>query len=256
MKDSAVHSHTEGEVCEAGCPLHRPPEPMGEPFGEYLKRITPRFAPCTKCGVLTSGGGVPLVCWDCTQRQDRSLRAAEMLEGVVPAAFAWSSFASPLLAQRCAGGAQAIQRARECASASRVILVGASGTGKTSLAVAMLRLWVEDQRIPAHFALATDLASARTRATMGREAQEVTEATNSPLLLLDDLGTDGDVPRSAVTEVIFKRHAEQRPIWVTTWLDPDKAAAKYGEGIARRLYEGAKIIDCSAGARAPSRGQT
>lgn len=240
-----AHTHDDQTECTEACPAWRGPAPV--PFEQYLKQVAPKFASCTQCGCLTSGGGTPLVCWDCLQRRERGVRAREMLDGVVPAAFAWSAFSSPLLVQRCAGGAKVVQRAREASSAARVILVGASGTGKTSLAVAMMRQWVEDQRVPGHFALATDLASARSRASMGREAQEVTDAANSPLLLLDDLGTDVDVPRSAVTEVIFKRHAEQRAIWVTTWLDPDKAAAKYGEGIARRLYEGAKIIDCGVG---------
>jgi len=245
-------------VCEVTtfCPIHgsvlshvdppplAPPEPVTETIADVLSRLSPTFRPCTTCGQLTSGGGSPLVCWDCLEKVEHARRAREMLDGVIPPGFAWSTFAAPLLAQRCAGGIEATRRAMGAVNASRVILVGGSGTGKTSLAVAMMRRWVERNRVPAHFALATDLASARSRAPLGRESSEVVDAMFAPLLLLDDLGTDADIARSAVTEVVFKRHAEQRPLWITTWLTPDKAAAKYGEGIARRLFEGARIIDC------------
>jgi len=209
-----------------------------------LGRIRPAFRPCSRCSEPTSGGGEPLVCWDCREREERAARARELLEGVVPPEFAWASFGSPLLAQRCRFDQGVIGRAREAVGSRRVVLVGESGVGKTSLAVAMLRAWVEKRGAPAHFALATDLASARARAPFGRESTEVSDAIFAPLLVLDDLGNDQDVPRSAVTEVIFKRHAEQRPIWVTTWMGPERMAERYGDGVARRMYEGARVLEC------------
>lgn len=205
---------------------------------------SPMFRACSVCGGMTSGGGTPLMCWDCAERKDRGARARQLLEGVVPPEFAWASFASPHLPLRCSGGSRVIGRALEAVGSRRVVLVGGSGVGKTSLAVAMMRLWVEKRAQAAHFTLSTELASARTRAPFGRESSEVTDANAAPLLVLDDLGADADVPRSAVAEVIFKRHAEQRPLWITTWLTPEKMSVRYGDGITRRIFEGARVIEC------------
>jgi DNA replication protein DnaC len=231
-------------VSHAEPPPPPAPQPMDETLAAVLARVAPHFEPCTRCGQLTSGGGAPAVCWDCREKVERARRAREMLEGVIPPGFAWSNFAAPELARRCAGGEETVRRALGAVNASRVILVGASANGKTSLAVAMMRRWVERNRVPAHFVLATDLASARARAQLGRESSEVVDAMYAPLLVLDDLGTDSDIGRSAVTEVIFKRHAEQRPLWITTWLNPESAAKRYGDGIARRIFEGARIVEC------------
>lgn len=211
---------------------------------EYLTGKAPMFRACSRCGQMSSGGAEPLVCFDCVEKADRRQRARELLSAVIPAQFAWSSFESPLLPDRVRVGAGTIGLALQAVGSRRVVLLGESGVGKTSLAVAMLRRWSECQAKPGAFALATDLASARSRENFGRESDLVIAATTSRLLVLDDLGTERDNPRSAVEEVILKRHAEGRSLWVTTWMDPDKMAARYGDGIARRVFEGARIIEC------------
>ena len=70
-----------------------------------------------------------------------------------------------------------------------------------------------------------------------------------PLLVLDDLGTDAADPSSAVTEVIFKRHAEDRAMWITTWMNsaasrtpllrPGRSLRLPGARIVERLAIGA-----------------
>jgi hypothetical protein len=214
------------------------PKLIGPELAAIMAAATPTFGPCDTCAQLTTGPR----CFDCFRDADAILAGQQTLAASVPHEFAWASLGSPLLVQRVRGGVQAVERARLSVSASRVILMGPSGSGKTSLAVAMARAWVDHHKQAATFVLATDLASARSRSRLGSEADEVHQAIGAPLLVLDDLGTDRDIATSAVTEVIFKRHAESRATWITTAMNIDEMRAKYGDGVARRVFERARII--------------
>jgi hypothetical protein len=57
-------------------------------------------------------------------------------------------------------------------------------------------------------------------------------------------GDDDD--HVAVPDVILERATYGRPTWITTWMSPDQAAQRYGDGIARRLFEAGrvKVIQC------------
>lgn len=202
---------------------------------------SPRFEKCTTCGELTSGAGE---CFDCVRSRDRRAEAVRSLEATIPVAFRWARLDEGPLAARVAPPGPAA--ATTLISSRRLVLVGISGAGKTSLAVAMARAWVRHRAKPGAFVLATDLATARRRTPMGREAPEVLEALQAPLLVLDDLGSEAQEASSAVTEVIFKRHAEDRVTWITTWMDEEKMIARYGEGVARRVFEGARILELGA----------
>lgn len=205
-------------------------------------QATPVFKPCSACGQLTSGGGM---CWSCHEARHRAQRARELAEAAVPPGFAWSTLSSPLLVQRCHGDDMLVARARSSIGERRVVLVGASGRGKTSLAIAMMRAWVNAKLEPAVFAMAPELATCRKRERFGREAFEVLEALSAPLLVLDDIGTEFASDSSPITEIVFKRHADAKPTWFTTWMGPDEVRSRYGDGFARRVFQGARIIDCS-----------
>ena len=165
--------------------------------------------------------------------------------------------------QCCHGNRELVARAEASIGATSVLLIGHSGMGKTSLAVAMMRRWSDRTGKPALFCLATDLATAKSRANYGRESGEVAEARTAPLLVLDELGPDEfRAPASPVTDVVFHRHAHALPTWITTWMikpqtdharkllgekwDVKPVTEKYGEGFTRRITEGARVIDCSA----------
>jgi hypothetical protein len=84
---------------------------------------------------------------------------------------------------------------------------------------------------------------------LGRgEASLVEQAMEwAGVVLLDDLGNPSrDPPMSAVPDVILERHDAERPTWVTTWMTADEVEQRYGAGVARRIFEGATIIDCGA----------
>jgi hypothetical protein len=50
-------------------------------------------------------------------------------------------------------------------------------------------------------------------------------------------------------DVIAARADAQLPTWVTTWMTPQAISERYGDGIARRLYEAGRVtvIACGKG---------
>lgn len=201
----------------------------------------PPFTPCESCGELTLGPE----CFECVRKRERANEAARELEATIPEMFKWARFGAAEVTKRVRRPGS-VSLARASTGLTRVVLTGAPGVGKTVLSVAMAREWVKEKAQPATFVLTTDLATARMKTPFGREAELVDASLRTPLLVLDDLGSDQPVNTSAVGEVVFKRHAESRPTWITTWMSPDEVAARYGAGISRRVFEGVRIIHCGA----------
>lgn len=145
-------------------------------------------------------------------------------------------------------GSKAIALAKSSLSAPRVTFTGLPGSGKTSLAIAMfrsvLRKDAASPRKPGakaeHLYISSfALAKARGNASLGREAPDVERALEAPLVVIDELGHEDPRYASAVTEVIYERHAQDRPTWITTGVWQKEIASRYGGGIARRVFEDA-----------------
>lgn len=185
----------------------------------------------------------------CKQREEDA--AAEVAlhiqysEGILPKSFRWADFANEaLLVSRVGDGAL---RAAKALTGGRAVFIGTSGTGKTSLAAAcMRRSYLDRLNDGTHeFMSSFALSIARSRHALGEEAPLVESAMQAGLLMLDELGSDDMVHGSCIKEVIFERHWHARPTWVTTWMTPELMGAKYGDGVARRVFEGATVIDCN-----------
>lgn len=165
----------------------------------------------------------------------------------LPTDFDAAALDAPWLAKLV--GAQAIATAHQNLATPRLVFVGPSGSGKTSLAIAMFRAALDaeparDYRRSGHlYVSAYKLAKARACHPLGEgEAPLVAQALRAPVLLLDEVGGEDPRHASAVAEVIYERHAEGMPTWVTTGTDPEKLAARYGGGIGRRMFEGATVF--------------
>lgn len=125
--------------------------------------------------------------------------------------------------------------------AQGLMLMGGYGTGKTHLAVAILRETAESG-IPGMFVVVPDLLG-KMRASFdrkdGKADEIVTTAKNAPLLVLDDLGAEN--PRSWVVELVYvlinHRYEHMLPTVITTNCGGRELEATFGRRIVSRLAE-------------------
>ena len=185
-------------------------------------------------------------CQECAERggiaRRRRGEALGTWEASVPGRYAWvRGFDAPELAERV--HAEAVTRAKVLgAKFDRVALLGNAGAGKTVIGVALLHA-VANAGTRVAFVEARTLASARAQHGLGMgEAPDVRDAIAAPVAAIDDIGSEAQTPQSAVTDVIHARHAAGRPTIFTCALDVDATRLRYGDGVARRMFEGASII--------------
>lgn len=169
----------------------------------------------------------------------------------LPPAFRWASLRAPELRRRVAREG-AVAEAEAALDSAGLVLEGPSGSGKTSLACALLRTWeARHPRRRAVFVPAWRLGVARAQHGLGQgEAPEVEQAFTAGLCVIDDLGSERNTAMNAVPDVIFARALEGRPTWITTWMTPDAVTQRYGDGVARRLFEAGRAVVIACG-RAP-----
>lgn len=173
-------------------------------------------------------------------RIEAERRLAAVLRAMrIPERFTWATFDAPELADRVRNKVAIEQAAKLVGARSSVVLVGGAGSGKTSLACAMLRGIGAGVFVGAYW-----IAKARQEHPLGEsEAPDVARAIAVPVLVLDDLGQE-QARNTAIQEVIYERHAHGRRTIATTGFGFRDLIARYGEGIARRLTEGASIVRC------------
>lgn len=202
--------------------------------------------PCADgCGVRVLHAGA--VCNECAERQRRvrvrQRTLAATLE-TVPVRYRWCSYDAPDLTKRVLDRAAATKaRAAIVGGADRLLFTGdGAGVGKTVLATCSLLAAAATRGLRGRFIEAQSLAMTRALARLGAEPDVVVSAFEVDALVLDELGADKPVHSSPIAEILHRRHADMKLTIVTTGLTLDQLAEKYGDGIARRLTEGAVEI--------------
>ena len=149
---------------------------------------------------------------------------------------------------------RARQLAAQSLGARGVVVCGPAGVGKSTLAAAMAvmaaRAAIEaGRRAPRiRYVTAIDLGAARAQHRLGSgEADLVLSAIAADILILDDLGAEGQRDGEVIATVLHARHNADVPVWLTTGLTPTDVGSRYGGGIERRVYGGAVVIDCAGG---------
>jgi DNA replication protein DnaC len=150
---------------------------------------------------------------------------------------------------------EVLDQARLAKERLRVVLVGASGFGKTTLACWMLQQVIDgglagtrEELTRARWARFVDaprLARAVREHPLGEgEAPLLESAHRASVLVLDDVGQELELRLNAnpVVDVIRERHARARTTWVTTFLAPEAFEKAYGSGTARRVFDEAAVI--------------
>jgi hypothetical protein len=170
------------------------------------------------------------------------------VNATIPRSFRWATLGAPELRRRVAREG-AIAEAQAALGAPGLVLEGPSGSGKTSLACALLRGWeARHPRRRAVFVPAWKLGVARAQHGLGQgEAPEVEQAFTAGLCVIDDLGSERHTAMNAVPDVIYARALEGRVTWVTTWMTPEAVTQRYGDGIARRLFEAGRAVVIACG---------
>ena len=122
-----------------------------------------------------------------------------------------------------------------------LLLKGSYGTGKTHLAVSILRETAE-AGIPGMFLVVPDLIAkmlASFDAKDGKAGALVETAKSVPLLVLDDLGAEN--PKPWVVELVYvlinHRYEHMLPTIITTNYDGKQLDAVFGRRIVSRLAE-------------------
>ncbi len=224
------------------------------PFGAGKVR---RFELLCTCGKLFTGRSVGATCDACQAASERAVRrAAEEAASeqrvrdtaaTVPPRYQWATFESELLPGRVRSAkGDAIARARKAVGALSVVLLGPAGSGKTVLACAILMATAAQLKTRGRFASTFTLAKARQEHPLGEgESPVVHRAANAKVLVLDELAAEFG-RNTAVQEVIHDRHAHDLPTIYTSGFSPDEISKRYGDGIARRVFEGATVIPLGA----------
>lgn len=221
--------------------------------------------PCTLCQRFVCACGKPADgSRRCTACETAAVLAAQLAptRESVPPHFRWAfDGGGALLAERVRLSNSWVRAAIERPPTGHMVLVGSTGMGKTSLAVAMLDAWVRAAPSTRHGAMFLEtgwLSRARARHKLGQdEAPLVEQAMTAPLLVLDDLGGGGEREDrdGCIADVVWTRTNHDRPLWVTTGLaaegttDDERLRSlvaslgrKYDGGFARRVVQGSRTI--------------
>lgn len=198
----------------------------------------PDWFPCSRCGKDCDARGrrKNVTCFYCNRELEAREHSHELKRRMalsLPTRFRDAMFTNPEAVARISATAPQFEAAKRAAIAGReaVVLSGPSRAGKTTLGACMLdhatRNNIFGVFLPA-------------RALIGFELRD--EWMHSTVILIDDVGNEREQKNCLLPDLVAERHDRKLATWATTGLTQDEVRDRYGEGIARRFYERALVI--------------
>jgi DNA replication protein DnaC len=142
-------------------------------------------------------------------------------------------------------------------AAGSLVLLGPTGCGKSTTAVAILWRLADDAFRAclekrsgreldvtgcAFWIAAYELVRARKEHPLGHgEAPTIERARDASILVLDDLGNEP--PDTVIFELLDVRYLRGSPVIVTSGLDPSSIRERYGDALWRRIAERGTVLE-------------
>lgn len=190
-------------------------------------------------------------CERCVKKRisDEHAKASKSAWETVPLSLRWAALGSDVLPFWVRDN-EAVDHAKKIATDitnnTFVTLVGPAGSGKTTLACALLRSWAKLYKRMAssiRFAAAHDLVYDQACSRLGEHVVSIDMARHASVLVLDEVGRGKDT-HGVIFGILHERHRSLRPTIITTPHEtPEAFAAATGDGgLTRRVFGDASLI--------------
>lgn len=186
-------------------------------------------------------------------RQERLDRQAEILLARLPALYRNAEFPKTDFGDAAREWLQHYRANRIMGTPPRsLVILGATGTGKTWTACAIARALLAEDTVPCTVTTVSKLMADLRPASGGLDV-DLLQFTTTPVLVLDDLGMER--PTEWVAEMLYRiahdRSHNGRPTIVTSNLTGAQIRARYDLRTVERLFGGAKLIEIAGETRRP-----
>lgn len=210
------------------------------------------------CSLCYRHTGDPLkrLCAECLLDSRRSAIGARLsnARGSIPARFHYVQASQPLPINLPDGYMETVNEI--IYNPQSLTLAGPSGIGKTTTAIWVCRHLLERAARDGfdcstwplaeglRWVYASTYCQQQVEAKLGQIPYELIYLRRAPFVVLDDLGAEGSdaISVRAITQLIGSRFDQNMPTIITTGLTHGQIAARYGTGIARRVFEAVALL--------------